>query len=540
MEEDLLYALHIREAKVCFFCGVNRKVGLKYINLADVLGLYTHMMHTNSLQFLEENPRKFLAACVSLDNDLICIEQLLRNDMCNTEDINQLFSHDIGGICKKKHGVPICWKDCHYANELQTYCTSLTTTQEKRILENIIIDDIPFDLGYITYDTNRYNEFLAIKINNLQHILQTHHIFPSIEESIPIEINTSPIKFFRMRCRFSIRLSLINSSMEYLMWEEQSSMPKYIVTTFPIASTHINIIMPLLKTHIESCEILRNSLNSVNFLSSLTGNVIITLIYENRQLDEIWDNSAKQVRLDLQQKCSEEITSIQFIGRGSHHSKRIIDVDYIHETFVLHDERVLQYIQVIDGFSNPNAIVNMKSLNYICSIVQNIPGLTNTADNTHNSVGSYDLLEMYCGMGNHTIALSKYCRRIVAVELNKHLCIAANKNLELNNIKNVRVITGDSYEFATKILARKKYTSKEGDIYTFEIVLVDPPRCGLDSTTRHMIAAYNHIIYISCNPEALARDLTELTLTHRIVRIAVFDHFPYTPHLESGVYLVKL
>lgn len=54
-----------------------------------------------------------------------------------------------------------------------------------------------------------------------------------------------------------------------------------------------------------------------------------------------------------------------------------------------------------------------------------------------------------------------------------------------------------------------------------------------------MISIFDKIIYISCNPETLARDVKKLLLTHDIIKVAAFDQFPYTHHLESGVFLVR-
>jgi tRNA/tmRNA/rRNA uracil-C5-methylase (TrmA/RlmC/RlmD family) len=66
---------------------------------------------------------------------------------------------------------------------------------------------------------------------------------------------------------------------------------------------------------------------------------------------------------------------------------------------------------------------------------------------------------------------------VVAVELNKILCIAANENLAVNNIKNVLIIPCDSEVFAKRILKNKSYTREDtGEVYDFQIVLVDPPR----------------------------------------------------------------
>ena len=68
---------------------------------------------------------------------------------------------------------------------------------------------------------------------------------------------------------------------------------------------------------------------------------------------------------------------------------------------------------------------------------------------------------------------------------------------------------------------------------------VAPPRAGLDATCRHLAAAFPRIVYISCNPATLARDVAELSATHAVTRLAAFDQFPYTDHLECGVVLER-
>ncbi len=68
---------------------------------------------------------------------------------------------------------------------------------------------------------------------------------------------------------------------------------------------------------------------------------------------------------------------------------------------------------------------------------------------------------------------------------------------------------------------------------------VDPPRAGLDPQTLELAQSFDSIVYISCNPQTLHDNLRTLIKTHRLVRFAAFDQFPYTHHLESGVYLER-
>ena len=77
------------------------------------------------------------------------------------------------------------------------------------------------------------------------------------------------------------------------------------------------------------------------------------------------------------------------------------------------------------------------------------------------------------------------------------------------------------------------------DDYDFSTVLVDPPRAGLDADSCDQLSEYPRIVYISCNPDTLAVNLEQLTRTHRIVRFALFDQFPFTHHCECGVLLER-
>jgi tRNA (uracil-5-)-methyltransferase len=74
--------------------------------------------------------------------------------------------------------------------------------------------------------------------------------------------------------------------------------------------------------------------------------------------------------------------------------------------------------------------------------------------------------------------------------------------------------------------------------YDFSTVFVDPPRAGIDSETLKLLARFENIIYISCNPETLKRDL-EILENHKVEKMAIFDQFPYTNHLEMGAILRK-
>ena len=72
-----------------------------------------------------------------------------------------------------------------------------------------------------------------------------------------------------------------------------------------------------------------------------------------------------------------------------------------------------------------------------------------------------------------------------------------------------------------------------------DVVIIDPPRAGIDEATLKLVAQFEHVIYISCNPETLRANLDILVQSHDIMRTALFDQFPFTHHIESGVLLKK-
>ncbi|MFV4845864.1 hypothetical protein ACNJKD_05575 [Edwardsiella tarda] len=75
--------------------------------------------------------------------------------------------------------------------------------------------------------------------------------------------------------------------------------------------------------------------------------------------------------------------------------------------------------------------------------------------------------------------------------------------------------------------------------YACNTIFVDPPRSGLDAETLNMVQGYPQILYISCNPETLCANLQTLSQSHRMTRLALFDQFPYTHHMECGVLLER-
>lgn len=331
-----------------------------------------------------------------------------------------------------------------------------------------------------------------------------------------LECFASPKLHYRMRAE--LRVWHDGDELYYIMFDKKTK-HKFRVDQFPPASELINNLMPLLLELLKSSEVLRYKLFQIDFLSNLSGQVIVSLLY-HKQLDDIWLAEAKRIKAELSKQFE-----INFIGRARK-QKILLDCDYVIEELQV-DGNKLFYQQIENSFTQPNAKVCEKMLQW-------------AVDCTRDSQG--DLLELYCGNGNFSLALAKNFNKVLATEIAKPSVHSAQFNMAKNNIHNVTVIRMSAEEFTQAINGVREFHRLEGitlSDYQCNTILVDPPRSGLDDETVKMVQNYDNILYISCSPDTLSRNLEVLNETHKIKHFALFDQFPYTLHSEAGVYLVK-
>ncbi len=138
--------------------------------------------------------------------------------------------------------------------------------------------------------------------------------------------------------------------------------------------------------------------------------------------------------------------------------------------------------------------------------------------------GHESVIDAYCGTGTISLFVAKKARRVIGVEVVSSAIADAKKNARENNIRNAEFIVGDVVKVLPKI---NDYA---------DIVIVDPPRAGCDKKVLETFAAMrpDKIIYVSCNPATLARDLKILEeLGYKTKKIQPVDMFPFTSHVES-------
>ncbi|MEA3405532.1 MAG: tRNA (uridine(54)-C5)-methyltransferase TrmA [Pseudomonadota bacterium] len=355
----------------------------------------------------------------------------------------------------------------------------------------------------------QYESQLADKVSRLQSLLP---------ETPNLQIFESPDSHYRARAEF--RIWHEGDESDYIMFNSETR-EKVKIKSCPMAIESIHDLMPKLMAKIVANPYLRTKLFQIDFLATLSGEMLVTLIYR-RQIegDQAWLDAASQLKQSL------SITHI--IGRARK-QKIMLDQDYVIEKLTV-DSKEFVYQQIENSFTQPNAFVAKKMLGWARQMCDRYIEPTT------------DLIELYCGNGNFSIALSDKFRQVLATEISKTSVYSAQFNIAENRIENLKIIKLAAEEISQALQGTREFTRlKEIDLtsYDFKTIFVDPPRSGLDDLTRQMVTEFDSILYISCNPETLAFDLESITKTHDVIETAIFDQFPYTHHIESGVFLKR-
>ena len=316
-------------------------------------------------------------------------------------------------------------------------------------------------------------------------------------------------------------------------------------------------------------------------------NSATTLDEQRRHMQQTWEEEAQQL-------CDEcKLTSITGRSKGvklnvlskSARKHNTFDDNAISDEGIIHDDLWLTLIKtdassntVVEtvtlvppptissvrcvynkpatAFQHPNAGVMLTSLHWILRVLSQI-----AQEQEQNATTQKPrLLEMYCGCGAHTIPLAKSAllSEVVAVELDERLVNACRRNCRLNGClkdsdafenysTTVQVFKGDAAEWAKKTLkdqSKQRTNTKQPSFNhykNFDILLVDPPREGLDKIVCDLAinkGTFQHVVYISCGRVALLRDLDILCKGgFNVVDLAVIDLFPGTDAVESLVHL---
>lgn len=210
-----------------------------------------------------------------------------------------------------------------------------------------------------------------------------------------------------------------------------------------------------------------------------------------------------------------DVAGVSFIVSGGRRSDHVLG-----QRFCRYDvptpEGVMQLSSGFGGFIQANMQIN-------AALIENVVQLAD---------GSQKILDLYSGSGNFSIPLSHAADEVVAIERSRRLASQGRVNAKKNNIDNVRFISMD---------ARKAVDSIRNEMLSFDTIILDPPREGAKDIVKLLPQiGPSRIIYISCDPSTLARDLKDLVEQGYSLRHSrVYDMFPQTYHIETVSYLER-
>lgn len=291
---------------------------------------------------------------------------------------------------------------------------------------------------------------------------------------------------------------------------------KVIITKLDMADEKIQKLMPSLLEALNQSLNLKEKLFGAEFLASKK-DLSLTLLYHK-------DITLIQHDLEL---LSQSL-KLKLIARSK--GKKLVFGGEILEQELDIEGQTFYYHFNNECFIQPNTYINEKMISWVLSKLE-----TKTRA---------DLLELYCGYGNFTLALAKLFKKVCASEISKQNIAFARQNCELNNINNISFLRMSAEDFSSayhkeREFNRLKEQNLNLDDFNFTHILIDPPRAGLDEKSLELVKEFENIIYISCNPLSLRANLNMLCKTHEIEHFAIFDQFPNTPHLECGAILKR-
>lgn len=277
----------------------------------------------------------------------------------------------------------------------------------------------------------------------------------------------------------------------------------------------------------------------------------VTLKIVNKEIGYYENNSHNLVRIDYCYLCNETINAI---------IKDLKVLEIINGEVVIrcnYNEEILLNIKSSDEIKNINELINKYR---IVGIVQNdkaIYGENYFIDKINNYIfkvsynsffqvnpyicgklfeliekyteSSHNLIDLYCGVGTLSIVASKNASKVIGVEIVENAIIDANLNKNLNNRKNIEFICNDTKKIIGKITNN------------FDTIIFDPPRNGVSSKVIEKVIneKIDKIIYVSCDPITLARDLKLLEKYYNILDFKLLEMFPNSEHIESIVLLER-
>lgn len=247
-----------------------------------------------------------------------------------------------------------------------------------------------------------------------------------------------------------------------------------------------------------------------------TGEILINLITTSRQKHDLTILKNKLQNIKLEGKLAGFLQTINDDFADAVKCDKLITYygnPYFHEKIMNLKFKITPF-----AFFQPNTMAAEKLYKNLLEIINNIEEKA--------------ILDLYSGTGTISQIIAGKAKKVTGIEINKEAVQMARQNAKLNNLGNCYFIAGDVLDKIEVLDVNEKP----------DIIIVDPPRPGINPQALRKILKYNinEFIYVSCNPRSLIRDLkTIINNGYNIKKVKCVDMFPHTHHIETIVYLNK-
>ena len=314
--------------------------------------------------------------------------------------------------------------------------------------------------------------------------------------------------YYNYRRRIQLKLNFSNGRQCMGFYRPGSHYVVDINDSCILAHESLNSVMPFIRTVVRACKD-REKVPQVDLSSSENGDVAAVFHYIGNHIDQF------SADLRAATSCAGNLQSVA-IQTGRKNSFRILSgkqtMHYSLPTVI--GDITLQFAP--DGFSQVNFAQNRAVATFISDIC--------------TKVKPDRILDLYCGNGNFSLPLASMVKTITGFENFDKSVALANNNAINNGLHNAKYLCLDSTEAVEQF-------AQQGQ--QFDLVIIDPPRDGAADVAAniHKTGAAS-IIYVSCDPMTLARDISILQKTgYKVLQVQPFDMFPQTYHIENVVHL---
>lgn len=232
--------------------------------------------------------------------------------------------------------------------------------------------------------------------------------------------------------------------------------------------------------------------------------------------------------------CKEDLNKVEKIIIKECDNGLILSIDGDMNIDKIKDMCLSIYIDSKCVYKREDGYINIGDIKYKVSMDSFFQVNTNNISRLYDVVLKYGnftlsdrVIDLYCGVGSISLYVSRYVGSVLGIEIIEDAILDAKDNAKLNNISNAKFICGD----VSKLFDESVYSNK---------IIVDPPRTGLDNNTIDVLNKIDvdKLIYVSCDPMTLVRDLSKLD-KYMIEDVTLVDMFPQTHHVECVIKLQR-